>query len=259
MMNSSKTPLKESSIQQVINVQIIYLGFLLLGMSILSAICKEFEKKKIWYIGNVENDSIYWSPVVFVILYNNVIPISLQITLEMVKIFQALFVGFDREMFHPNPKAKLGEEEGTWALARTSNLNEELGQIKYVFSDKTGTLTQNIMAFKFCGINGKRYSEKDKQLLEQDSEQEPLIHDFMTILSVCHTVIPEVTSEGTTEYNASSPDEKAFVDAARDYGFEFLTRSPEEIRIRDWKNEEVVVNPRHTSPNFSRSLMTCWP
>lgn len=45
----------------------------------------------------------------------------------------------------------------TPALARNSNLNEELGQVKYVFSDKTGTLTENIMEFKKCSVGGKIY------------------------------------------------------------------------------------------------------
>ena len=45
----------------------------------------------------------------------------------------------------------------TYALARTSNLNEELGQIKYVFSDKTGTLTMNVMEYKKCSVAGIMY------------------------------------------------------------------------------------------------------
>ena len=75
--------------------------------------------------------NFFWNFLTFVILYNNLIPISLLVTLEIVKFFQAKFINKDLDMYHEDTK--------TYALARTSNLNEELGQIKYVFSDKTGT------------------------------------------------------------------------------------------------------------------------
>ena len=252
MMNASKPPLKESSIQQVINVQIVYLFLLLISMSSISALCKKWESAKLWYIPESAVDNIGWSLTTFIILYNNVIPISLQITLELVKVLQAGFVSWDEEMMYQNPFVK--DDPGTWALARTSNLNEELGQIKYVFSDKTGTLTQNIMAFKFAGINGEKYSETDQKRLKEDTEKEPLIQHFMTTLSVCHTVIPEETEDKSVVYNASSPDEKAFVDAARDYGFTFISRTPESVKITDWNGDTVIYNlPRTKGVNWPLS------
>ena len=84
----------------------------------------------------------------FLILYNNVVPISLLVTIEVVKYVQAILISFDEEMNH----------NGTLAKARTSNLNEELGQISYIFTDKTGTLTENIMEFKKCSIGGELYA-----------------------------------------------------------------------------------------------------
>ena len=67
----------------------------------------------------------------FVILYSTLIPISLYVSIELIKFFQATkFINLDHEMYEA--------ATDTPALARTSNLNEELGQIQYIFSDKTG-------------------------------------------------------------------------------------------------------------------------
>ena len=65
----------------------------------------------------------------------------------------------------------------TYALARTSNLNEELGQIKYVFSDKTGTLTMNVMEYKKCSVAGVLYEE------EGDSTHKQLVANLQKVTS----------------------------------------------------------------------------
>nr|XP_029118166.1 phospholipid-transporting ATPase 3-like [Elaeis guineensis] len=83
-------------------------------------------------------------------LYSTIIPISLYVSIEMIKFIQSTqFINKDLNMYHA--------ESNTPALARTSNLNEELGQVEYIFSDKTGTLTRNLMEFFKCSIGGEIY------------------------------------------------------------------------------------------------------
>lgn len=70
-------------------------------------------------------------------------------SVEIIRLGNSFYIDWDRKMYYPR--------SDTPAEARTTTLNEELGQIKYIFSDKTGTLTQNIMTFNMCSINGKSY------------------------------------------------------------------------------------------------------
>ena len=87
----------------------------------------------------------------FVILMAQLIPISLYISLECVKVGQCYFIMRDLGMYH--------EDTDTPAQCRTTNLNEELGCIRTILSDKTGTLTQNVMAFVGASVRGERHGE----------------------------------------------------------------------------------------------------
>jgi magnesium-transporting ATPase (P-type) len=109
--------------------------------------------------------------VTFFILYNNFIPISLYVTVEVCNYFQAFFIDNDVQMYD--------SVSNTPALARTSNMNSDLGMVEYIFSDKTGeigrlvvvrfvlflfacttgTLTDNIMRFRRCSIAGVVYGD----------------------------------------------------------------------------------------------------
>ncbi|XP_044900038.1 phospholipid-transporting ATPase IB-like isoform X6 [Felis catus] len=155
MQNSIQLPLKRSTVEKVTNVQILVLFLLLLAMSLVSCVgailWKEGHGGDIWYIGTkgYSSHSLGFDILVFIILYHNLIPISLLVTLEIVKYIQALFINWDEDMHY--------EGNNVYAMARTSNLNEELGQVKYLFSDKTGTLTCNIMTLKKCTIAGIIY------------------------------------------------------------------------------------------------------
>lgn len=130
-------------------------------------------------------------------------------------------------------------ESDTPAMARTSNLNEELGQVKYIFSDKTGTLTCNIMEFKKCAIGHDVYDARAEhpndalivQHLRENHKNAPLIKELLVLLSVCHTVIPEKMQDGSVVYHAASPDERALVYGASRFGYVFQSRTPNYVEI----------------------------
>jgi phospholipid-transporting ATPase len=164
--------------------------------------------------------------------------------MEVVKFQQAQLINSDLDMYYA--------KTDTPALCRTSSLVEELGQIEYVFSDKTGTLTCNEMEFRCCSIAGAAYADtvdenkrdqgqdswrsfaEMQALLAQDSnpfvdvgssegavnQEKDVINEFLTLLAVCHTVIPEIR-DGKTVYQASSPDEAALVAGAELLGYQF--------------------------------------
>lgn len=127
----------------------------------------------------------------------------------------------------------------TPALCRTSSLVEELGQIEYIFSDKTGTLTRNEMEFRQCSIGGVPYAdivEESKKgeifsfaemraNLTGGHETAGIIDEFLMLLATCHTVIPEM-KDNKIIYQASSPDEAALVAGAELLGYRFTVRSP---------------------------------
>jgi len=80
----------------------------------------------------------------YIIVMNTLIPISLYVSIEFIRLGQSLLISFDPLMWDPKAKA--------YAAARSTTLSEELGQIDYIFSDKTGTLTANVMVFKKCCV-----------------------------------------------------------------------------------------------------------
>uniref|UniRef100_A0A3Q3C753 Phospholipid-transporting ATPase n=1 Tax=Haplochromis burtoni TaxID=8153 RepID=A0A3Q3C753_HAPBU len=271
MQNSTKAPLKRSNVERVTNMQILVLFGILLVMALVSSVGaaiwnREHTDEACWYLSRAGDISLNfaYNLLTFIILYNNLIPISLLVTLEVVKFTQALFINWDVEMYY--------SETDTPAMARTSNLNEELGQVKYLFSDKTGTLTCNIMHFKKCTIAGITYGSviasvnkfsplflsdrlTDISLsnIEKDHPTSPQICEFLTMMAVCHTVVPE-REDDQIIYQASSPDEGALVKGAKGLGFVFTARTPDSVIIEAMGEEKSyeLLNVLEFSSNRKR-------
>lgn len=248
-MNSSDVPLKRSFVEKTLDTMFVLVLVLLFGISVACTLGSNDWNLNLddgvvpWYIGkSVENGYIFLS---YVILFNNLIPLSMYVTMEGVRFVHARYIENDLEMYDPHTD--------TPAQVRNSNINEDLGQIQYIFSDKTGTLTRNEMVFAKCTIAGLRYndvemdSEKpcrpgtrfnDSRLigrLNANHSTKKEINDFLLLLTICNTVIPEYETPaaeesglssvtGNVKYNASSPDEQALVLAANDLGFVLTSR-----------------------------------
>jgi len=274
MKNATDPPSKRSTIEKGIDTIIFGMFFLLFIMCSTGAICSAVwmveRGDNLWYMapGDTEFDPSNPAYVALTnvitnfILYGYLIPISLYVSLEMVKVVQVVFINKDRFMYH--------KHSDTPALARTSNLNEELGIVDTVLSDKTGTLTCNLMEFFKCSIAGTSYgagvTEVEKAIARKDGRPPPVdpnpggtgikgfnFHDdriahwretptgiqdihqhFFRLLGICHTVIPE--GDGTeqgTDYQAESPDELAFVIAAREFGFFCNRRTATSVFLKE--------------------------
>uniref|UniRef100_A0A8B9LJQ8 Phospholipid-transporting ATPase n=1 Tax=Astyanax mexicanus TaxID=7994 RepID=A0A8B9LJQ8_ASTMX len=205
----------------------------------------------------------------FMVLFNFIIPVSMYVTVEMQKFLGSFFITWDKDFFDPEI------QEG--ALVNTSDLNEELGQVEYVFTDKTGTLTQNNMEFIECCIDGFQYRNSDSMSeldgfcvtdgpvskLQQKAgrDKEEL---FLRALCLCHTV--QVKEAGPDEIDsdqvdglvselsqpdeqrgfiASSPDEVALVKGAMKHGFTFLGLENKSMKIRNRQNNVELYDLLH--------------
>lgn len=148
-MNANKNPrIKAPSLQYLVNkivfCIVLFVIFLALFNSIAYQVWQDSTESKAWYITNAP---VAFGPLItsFIIMFNTLIPLSLYVSLEIIKIAQMLLLN-DIDMYD--------EESNTPFKAQTSTINEELGQIGYIFSDKTGTLTENVMRFRKLSVAG---------------------------------------------------------------------------------------------------------
>ncbi|KAJ7276325.1 phospholipid-translocating ATPase [Mycena haematopus] len=281
VMNSGGTPSKRSKVERQMNPQVLINLAILFAMAVAcgigdSVLEHHFEPRSAPWLFDDDrstdnpsiNGLITW---VFAFLtFQDIIPISLYISMEIVRSFQAAFIFFDKEIWY----AKTDQP----TIAKSWNLTDDLGQIEYIFSDKTGTLTQNLMIFRQCSVGGKAYMGdateeteskpeevkdvgsstassdipatdaifhfKDTNLTadldaavaadpnSENADHARALNGFFKVLGLCHTVLTAESSGGAIEYKSQSPDESALVQAAADVGFVFLGRDRDYLSLR---------------------------
>ncbi|NWX22623.1 AT8B3 ATPase, partial [Aegotheles bennettii] len=255
MRNCGKIQRKKTKLDHMMDrlVIIIFLVLLVtsLGLAVASGFWAKMFQEKHSYLSALYKHTTpaqqaffnFWG---FMILLSIIIPMSMYITFEFIYLVNSFFINWDLEMYYAAKDIP--------AKARSTSLNDQLGQIEYIFSDKTGTLTQNIMSFKKCCINGTIYGNsawkqglrltwshhREKKLDFYDPvllaaarrDSDPVLREFLRLLALCHTVMVEEKDDQLV-YQAASPDEEALVLAARSLGYTFLARTQDTITISE--------------------------
>jgi phospholipid-transporting ATPase len=231
MLNSKAAPSKASQVLKKMN-KMLYtiltlqavICFLFAGLYVQWSVANASEHVYL-DISSAAGGSYVIQVLAFYVAYSHFIPISLYVMLEIVKLYLSRLIGWDRCLYF--------EEDDRPASCRTSDLVEELGQVEFVFSDKTGTLTRNVMEFRRCSVAGRVFdTEQLQETLQSESSLEKAgIDRLFTQLSLCHSVFPTPAGEGKYNYQAASPDELALVQGSAALSYVFSGKEDDRLSL----------------------------
>ena len=230
VQNQRQAPMKTSHLERRLN-QLVVLDFIvnLIIIVILSGFAVKCENEM--HFAFVIKYTSMWRVfaenfVAYAILMSYMIPISLYVTVEIVRFFQRWTFQLDLGMYEP----ELG-----YCVVHNSNLNEELGQIDHIFSDKTGTLTENKMELVSCSINAQKYDLRTVTPSLQINAQRGELSDLFMDIALCNSIV--LTEDGIS---SESPDEEALVKKAEEYGIFIRSKKMDVVTIGVGIGDEEV-------------------
>ncbi|KAL7370016.1 hypothetical protein ABVT39_016308 [Epinephelus coioides] len=266
-LNYQSKSQKRSAVEKSMNAYLVVYLCILISKALINTVLKyvwqaDSKRDEPWYNERTEAERqrhivirAFTDFLAFMVLFNYIIPVSMYVTVEMQKFLGSYFIMWDDEMFD--------EELGERAVVNTSDLNEELGQVEYVFTDKTGTLTENNMEFIECCVDGHVYvphaicngqvmpGAAGMDMIDTSPGPGAREHEelFFRALCLCHTVQvkEEETVDGikhgihqgksTSFYISSSPDEVALVEGMKRLGFTYLRLKDSHMEILNREDE----------------------
>ncbi len=250
-MNAKEPPRKAAKMGKLAEFQIVYIVVMLVLMiTLCSALNFYFEiriSNRHFYLNFKLPKSfllLFWNlfsnSATFLLLFNNLVPISLAITLEALRFQLAGLINSDKELYD--------SETGHFANAKSSNLLEELGQVEFILTDKTGTLTRNEMILKHVVVGGSEF--RDCAQLQSsfcNAAQSPNseFRLFLENLLTCHSVMIDrsarTETSSSTLYQASSPDELGIIEALKKINIVLCERSASSLVI-EWNGRSETFH-----------------
>lgn len=293
MINAPKVKTKISKVEYTMNKQIIIVFIIQVLISIISSFIhvimyiKDFKDLKSYIYTNQNKKEnllglFFKIAGTWYLVMTNIVPISLLVSMEMIKFVQSWIIGWDLDMFDSSKRYG--------CKVQSSTLNEELGQIKYIFTDKTGTLTKNQMNFKMMSIGADVYNSVNSNELEKknlkdkygeikhvdfhdennkfrqdmnDENKKDLINHFMINLCLCNSVIIDrklFKNSSIINYQASSPDEISLVNFGRSQNYIFFDRTPDNyiiLEVKEQKLQYKILNILEYSSERKRMSIIC--
>ncbi|OHT08782.1 Phospholipid-transporting ATPase 2 [Tritrichomonas foetus] len=233
-MNSVKPKVKYTKIEHTLDRMCIGVFITQWIIAFLTGTYADYinrnEISKYKYLGFTSGFNKYQTLVIYVrffLLTSYMIPISMKITLDMCKYVYVIWIERDRKM--------IDQERQIFANVNNSSVVEDLGMIEYIFTDKTGTLTENKMELKKIAIlndveetvYGHSENSKDiyddQQLMNDIRNFDRNVYMAIYVLSMCHTLKLHKSSIGSVD--GVSPEEKAFIEGIQRLGFEIHMKS----------------------------------